>query len=403
MDGHPLPGSQDLPEVGPCAVLRRGGRFVDACVENHASAAERACELRRPFIFSCHARLAGWAVPVLQGGESLPMVIICGGVLLTEPDSALNRHIESVAIANEIDPAVLMHSLDSLAVIPRERLRAIAYFLFELSNIFVARVPSPAEPRAPSPPLTVAPSQIPILFPPVRTKQTKKAKLRQAAALVRQSKEAEVVRLMRERKSDEALQSLRELLDAEKESIESTSVSSNLNVAETFSRLFRNLAGNEEPVQSLVERQSRLIQQAASEKTESTQDTVGKLCRKFVSIAEEVVGEPRPRQVRSIQKFLEKNLSKKLTLGAVSGRFGVKENALTALMLKYYGMSFTDYVASLRVAEAKRLLQATDLSFSAIARRTGFKDQSYFTKVFKSHLGCTPTEFRLQGQGGDSK
>jgi AraC-like DNA-binding protein len=51
-------------------------------------------------------------------------------------------------------------------------------------------------------------------------------------------------------------------------------------------------------------------------------------------------------------------------------------------------------VASLRIAEAKRLLRSTDLGIGQIARRTGFKDQSYFTKVFKSRLGLTPTEFK---------
>lgn len=358
--------------------------------------------MRRPYIFSCHARLAGWAVPVLEGEEPLAIVLICGGVLFTQPDSALVKHIESVAVANGVDPAVLTQSLTSLPVIPRERLRAIAYFLFELSHIFLSRVPSPAELQA-APPPTVTPSQTPIVFPPLRTKQTKKAKLRQAAALARQGKEAEVIRLVRERKSDEALQALGELLAAENESIENASVSRNLNVAETFSRLFRNVTGSEKSVQSLVEKQSRLIQHAASAKMVTTQDTLGKLCRKFISIAEEIVGGPRPRQVRTIQKFLEKNLSRKLTLGAVGKRFGITENALNALMLKYYGMSFTDYVASLRVTEAKCLLRTTDLTFSTIARRSGFNDQSYFTKVFKSHLGCTPTEFRARAQDRDSK
>jgi two-component system response regulator YesN len=61
-------------------------------------------------------------------------------------------------------------------------------------------------------------------------------------------------------------------------------------------------------------------------------------------------------------------------------------------------MSFTDYVTSLRISEAKHLLQTTALTMGDIAKQTGFNDQSYFTKVFKAKLGITPTEFRQKDE-----
>ena len=90
----------------------------------------------------------------------------------------------------------------------------------------------------------------------------------------------------------------------------------------------------------------------------------------------------------------EVRIAKKLTLGGVGKKFGLGEKALDALLRKYFAMGLSDYVASLRVSEAKRLLVTTDLNMGQIARKTGFKDQSYFTKVFKSRIGSTPTEFR---------
>ena len=47
-----------------------------------------------------------------------------------------------------------------------------------------------------------------------------------------------------------------------------------------------------------------------------------------------------------------------------------------------------------RLGEAKRLLEADELSINEIAHRTGFYDQSYFSKVFSQKFGIPPSEYR---------
>lgn len=72
------------------------------------------------------------------------------------------------------------------------------------------------------------------------------------------------------------------------------------------------------------------------------------------------------------------------------------------------GKTFAEHLSSARICEAKRLLAYTTLSLGEIARRCGFKDQSYFTKVFRRQINLTPREFRrllinqavLPGDGG---
>ena len=51
-------------------------------------------------------------------------------------------------------------------------------------------------------------------------------------------------------------------------------------------------------------------------------------------------------------------------------------------------------LAELLRREAKRLLAYTSLSLGEISRRCGFRDQSYFTKVFRKEVNLTPGEFR---------
>ena len=64
------------------------------------------------------------------------------------------------------------------------------------------------------------------------------------------------------------------------------------------------------------------------------------------------------------------------------------------LFRKVLRLSPMDYVLSLRVQEAQRLLSTTQGSISEIAAATGFYDQSHFTKRFRKVTGTTPLEYR---------
>lgn len=56
--------------------------------------------------------------------------------------------------------------------------------------------------------------------------------------------------------------------------------------------------------------------------------------------------------------------------------------------------TFTQYLVQLRINEAQKLLQETDLGISEIAFRVGFENLSYFNRTFKNITGLTPREFK---------
>lgn len=58
------------------------------------------------------------------------------------------------------------------------------------------------------------------------------------------------------------------------------------------------------------------------------------------------------------------------------------------------GISFTEYLNKYRVEEAKRLMETTVDLNAEIARKVGFRDEKYFSAVFKKLEGCSATEFR---------
>ena len=394
IDGRRLPEAPPFPAAGPCEVLCDGGDHAPACAADHAEIIQTVIELGRPNIFNCHMRLAAWAVPILYNGRPLPAAIICGGVLLREPDSALIAHLERAAADHGVDSTELVRSLGSVPVVSRTHLRATADFLFQMSAAFTS-APSPED----MPEVDASPESADELLTPTvratRRRETKKARVRRAQVLERQNSEAEIVRLLRERKPNVALETLLETLVGETGTALGRRGGAGLDAAETFARLFRMLGEGCKIPRGVSDKQLQLIAATLSQKAAAKSlEALERSCREFVSISEEITGEHRPRRVKAIQRFLEKNFSKKLTLGGVGKKYDMKEKALDSLMRKHFGMGFTDYVTLLRVSEAKRMLLSSELNMSEIARRTGFKDQSYFTKVFKSEIGSTPTEFR---------
>jgi AraC-like DNA-binding protein len=63
------------------------------------------------------------------------------------------------------------------------------------------------------------------------------------------------------------------------------------------------------------------------------------------------------------------------------------------------GMPPMQYVSLRRIAHAKKLLQETDLTATAVGEACGYKDHVLFFKAFKKLEGVTPTAFRKKTSG----
>ncbi len=398
-DGALLPTVAPAPLFGPCAALSTEGTLAESCTVSHAGAIEIARSFRRPYIFTCHARLAAWVIPIICDEAAASVAIVCGGVLLMEPDAVLEAHLESVAAQHGLDTDVVVRSLDELPVFSREYLRSIAAFISDMTHAVISqKQPETPAAIAPAKPAfsfieqSQTPAQFSLVFPPQKRVETKKEKVRRGIETKKRHLEEEVVRLLRERRRDEARRSLLTLLRPEGRS--GMCAAERPDPAEIFTRLLRGLP--DRPVEpAMQEQQAALLKDALMLKRgpDAVKNLV-RLCERFLSLGEELAGNPRPQKLRTIQRYLEKNLSKKLSLITVGKKFGMKEKPLNELFLLNCRTSFTDYVTTLRIAEAKRLLETTDLTLGQIARKTGFSDQSYFTKVFKATAGMTPSEYR---------
>lgn len=79
---------------------------------------------------------------------------------------------------------------------------------------------------------------------------------------------------------------------------------------------------------------------------------------------------------------------------SLAEKLHVSPNYLSDLLKKETGMNTQDHIHTYLIEEAKNLLVGTDLSVSAMAYTLGFEYPQYFSRLFKSKTGMTPSEFR---------
>lgn len=92
--------------------------------------------------------------------------------------------------------------------------------------------------------------------------------------------------------------------------------------------------------------------------------------------------------------FMEENFTSNIQLAHVAEAVFLHPNYLSALFSKKMGLTFRDYLRTLRINHAKKLIQETNLSVNEIAEQSGFKDSTHFFRVFKSVTGVTPRKYK---------
>lgn len=78
----------------------------------------------------------------------------------------------------------------------------------------------------------------------------------------------------------------------------------------------------------------------------------------------------------------------------VAAKFNMSSGYFSECFKEIIGESFGDYMRTLQIERAKRLLVETPYPIYRIAERTGYKDEKYFSKVFRERVGMNPAEYR---------
>ncbi len=99
-------------------------------------------------------------------------------------------------------------------------------------------------------------------------------------------------------------------------------------------------------------------------------------------------------KIETALEYIQKNYKNDLNMAVVSNHISMNYTMFSYSFKQYTGMNFTAYLKDVRIAEAKRLLEETDMKVIDISWEVGYENEKNFMKVFKSVCGVSPSEYR---------
>lgn len=98
--------------------------------------------------------------------------------------------------------------------------------------------------------------------------------------------------------------------------------------------------------------------------------------------------------VRTAQRYISEHLTENLNLSEVAEKAGVSTAYLSTLFSQHLGCGFVDYLNKMRIEYASHYMQDGGMKIYEIAYKVGFRDEKYFSRVFKKVMGLSPSEYR---------
>lgn len=98
--------------------------------------------------------------------------------------------------------------------------------------------------------------------------------------------------------------------------------------------------------------------------------------------------------VKDVIACLKNDPGNPAALTELSERCAMSTNHLNSIFRSVTGKTINAYCSELRLQEARRLLETTDIKLRQLADMLGFYDQYHFCKTFKKATGMSPSQYR---------
>lgn len=112
------------------------------------------------------------------------------------------------------------------------------------------------------------------------------------------------------------------------------------------------------------------------------------------------VGTPdKGDMVQRAIHFMQENLNRKLRLSDIAREVRLSPSYFSNVFEEKAGSPPLRYLGYLRIQEACRYLDFTDLKISQISPLVGYEDALYFSRQFTKYMGMSPTEYKARKKG----
>ena len=97
--------------------------------------------------------------------------------------------------------------------------------------------------------------------------------------------------------------------------------------------------------------------------------------------------------------YMKENLEKKLSLDQIATHTGYSTSHFTSMFNKRTGYAPLAYFNQLKIQQACKLLDFTDMKINQICYKIGIDDTYYFSRLFSKIMGMSPREYKKMKKG----
>lgn len=126
---------------------------------------------------------------------------------------------------------------------------------------------------------------------------------------------------------------------------------------------------------------------------EQAYEWLHRVAQRYIAYLQSERNSTMSETIRQIVDIVDRNIDKELSLFAVADRLYVNSSYLSRLFKQQMGKPFSSYVLERKMERAKSLL-LDGCKVHHAAYLVGYKDDSYFARVFRKYWGVAPSEIK---------
>ena len=370
-----------------CSHFVSGGKVHGmSCSQVHAAASRRAVAIGEAYIFSCHSNLNHIVLPLVSG-ENLYGSVLVGPFLMMSPDSTLVLDIGRRY--KEFTMEDLMELYDDAFEIPVvepalvTQISRLLYYLFA-SFLIEARE----------------------RFIINKRKLSQQARISEAIHMFKQEEtkagdgypvelEQKLINMVKAGNLNKSRELLNQILGYVFLSSGNSLETVKNRTIELGSLLSRAIIESGASKELIFKINNEFLKKVPEYRTmEDICDSANEILQEFIGSVFHGTDGVKSRDIREALNYISSHYSEQITLQQAADHVHLSAAYFSRRFREICGVSFKEYLTTVRIDEAKRLLRSTDYSLLDIAIAAGFDNQSYFTKVFRTKTGFTPKQYR---------